>query len=103
MFMRRVVDHEPLANAFWNDKRVDMTKINIPCFITGSDFSQIHTMGAVRGWMQVNTDKKWIKWSGYQEWFELYSCPESNVELKVSACALDLHRLAIPIVLDNLC
>ncbi|KAJ9480421.1 PepX_C domain-containing protein [Pseudozyma hubeiensis] len=72
-----------LANIFWSDKRVDMSKINIPCFITGSDFSQIHTMGAIRGWMQVNTDKKWIKWSGYQEWFELYSVPESNVELKL--------------------
>ena len=78
-----------LANTFWNDKRVDMTKINIPCFITGSDFSQIHTMGAVRGYMQVNTDKKWIKWSGYQEWFELYAVPESYDELKVS------HRSAL--------
>ncbi|EPS31224.1 hypothetical protein PDE_06179 [Penicillium oxalicum 114-2] len=70
------------ANVYWDDKRVDMKKINIPCFITGSDFSQIHTMGAVRGWMEANTDKKWIKWSGYQEWFELYSEPESYHELK---------------------
>ncbi|KAJ5455850.1 uncharacterized protein N7458_004114 [Penicillium daleae] len=72
----------PQANIYWNDKRVDLKKINIPCFITGSDFSQIHTMGAIRGWMEVNTDKKWIKWSGYQEWFELYSEPESYLELK---------------------
>ncbi|KAJ5930865.1 hypothetical protein N7466_006358 [Penicillium verhagenii] len=70
------------ANIYWNDKRVDMKKINIPCFITGSDFSQIHTMGAIRGWMEVNTEKKWIKWSGYQEWFELYAVPESYLELK---------------------
>jgi hypothetical protein len=75
----------PQSNIYWNDKRVDMTKINIPCFITGSDFSQIHTMGAIRGWMEVNTDKKWIKWSGYQEWFELYAVPESYLELKVGA------------------
>ena len=40
-------------------------------------------MGAIRGWMQANTDKKWIKWSGYQEWFELYGIPESYEELKV--------------------
>ncbi|KAI0973190.1 Alpha/Beta hydrolase protein [Xylaria arbuscula] len=72
----------PLANIHWNDKRADMRKINIPCFITGSDFSQIHTMGSVRGWMQVNTDKKWIKWSPYQEWFELYGLSEMNEELK---------------------
>lgn len=82
---------QPLASVYWNDKRVDMTKINIPCFITGSDFSQIHTMGAIRGWMEVNSDKKWIKWSGYQEWYELYGCPESYDELKVSFAPLQPH------------
>jgi hypothetical protein len=63
---------------------VDMTKINIPCFIAGSDLSQMHTMGSIRGWLQTNTDKKRIKWSPYQEWFELYALEESNHELKVS-------------------
>jgi putative CocE/NonD family hydrolase len=51
------------AYAYWNDERVDMTKINIPCFIAGSDLSQMHTMGSIRGWLQTNTDKKRIKWS----------------------------------------
>ncbi|KAM5364995.1 hypothetical protein ACJZ2D_011255 [Fusarium nematophilum] len=73
----------PQANSYWDDKRVDFGKINIPCFITGSDLSQIHTMGAVRGFMEVGTDKKWIKWSGRQEWFELYAMRESYGELKV--------------------
>lgn len=81
----------PLANDHWNSKRVDMTKINIPVFITGSEFSQIHTMGAIRGFMQVNTDKKWIKWSGYQEWFELYALPESNLELKVRSSTPEMQ------------
>ncbi|KAH6693755.1 Alpha/Beta hydrolase protein [Plectosphaerella plurivora] len=73
----------PQANAYWNDKRVDMSKVKVPCFITGSDFSQIHTMGAVRGWMEAASEKKWIKWSGYQEWFELYAVQESYDELKL--------------------
>ncbi|KAM0424354.1 hypothetical protein ACHAPT_010500 [Fusarium lateritium] len=72
----------PLANAYWNDKRVDFSKIDIPVFITGSDLSQIHTMGAVRGWMELKSDKKWIKWSGHQEWFELYGQHESYTELR---------------------
>ncbi|KAF4974425.1 hypothetical protein FZEAL_8668 [Fusarium zealandicum] len=72
----------PQANAYWDDKRVDFSKIDIPCFITGSDLSQIHTMGAVRGWMEVKSEKKWIKWSGRQEWFELYGVRESYDELK---------------------
>ncbi|KAM6511469.1 PepX-C domain-containing protein [Fusarium falciforme] len=72
----------PIANAYWNDKRVDFSKIDIPVFITGSDLSQIHTMGAVRGWMELKSDKKWIKWCGHQEWFELYGERESYPELK---------------------
>lgn len=61
-----------LANAYWNDKRVDMTKIDIPAFIRGSDVSTIHTMGAIRGFLQLPHDKKWIRWGSNQEWYEFY-------------------------------
>ncbi|ORY01678.1 Alpha/Beta hydrolase protein [Clohesyomyces aquaticus] len=71
----------PTANAYWSDKRADMTKIEIPVFISGSDFSSIHTMGSVRGWLEVPHDKKWIRWSSYQEWYELYCVDSSDKEL----------------------
>ncbi|KAF2022407.1 alpha/beta-hydrolase [Aaosphaeria arxii CBS 175.79] len=71
----------PVANAYWSDKRVDMTKIDVPVFISGSDFSSIHTMGSVRGWLEVPHDKKWIRWSSYQEWYELYCVKHSDQEL----------------------
>lgn len=47
--MNEMYRRSPVSNQFWADKRPDMTKIDIPVFITGSDFSSIHTMGAVRG------------------------------------------------------
>ncbi|KAF7188984.1 Cocaine esterase [Pseudocercospora fuligena] len=71
----------PVANAYWNDKRADMTKIQCPVFISGSDFSSIHTMGAVRGYMEVPHDKKWIRWSSHQEWYELYCDDHADKEL----------------------
>lgn len=71
----------PVANVYWNDKRADMTKIEVPTFISGSDFSSIHTMGSVRGWLEVPHDKKWIRWSSYQEWYELYCVPSADEEL----------------------
>ncbi|KAF2215300.1 hypothetical protein CERZMDRAFT_110018 [Cercospora zeae-maydis SCOH1-5] len=71
----------PVANAYWNDKRPDMTKIQCPVFISGSDFSSIHTMGAVRGYMEVPHDKKWIRWSSHQEWYELYCDSHADAEL----------------------
>ncbi|KAL6355865.1 hypothetical protein LRP88_09448 [Fusarium phalaenopsidis] len=71
----------PLSNAYWKDKRVDMTKIECPAYIRGSDVSMIHTMGAIRGFWEIPHDRKWLQWGSKQEWFELYSCPKSMVEL----------------------
>ena len=61
-----------VSSLFWADKRVDMTKIECPAFIRGSDVSSIHTMGAIRGYMEIPHGKKWIQWGSYQEWYELY-------------------------------
>ncbi|GAA5931724.1 hypothetical protein JCM3775_000024 [Rhodotorula graminis] len=71
---------EPLHSPYWADKRVDMTKIKIPCYVSGSDFSSIHTMGSIRGFWEVQ-GPKWLRWSGRQEWHDLYVIPESNQEL----------------------
>ncbi|KAF7596864.1 hypothetical protein BBP40_011909 [Aspergillus hancockii] len=73
----------PVSNAYWRDKRVDMTKINCPAYIRGSDVSTIHTMGSIRGYLEIPHDKKWIHWGSKQEWYELYSEPESMRELGV--------------------
>ncbi|KAJ9610628.1 hypothetical protein H2200_005405 [Cladophialophora chaetospira] len=72
-----------VSNAFWEDKRVDMTKIQCPAFIRGSDVSSIHTMGSIRGFLEIPHSQKWIQWGSKQEWYELYSCPHSMDELTV--------------------
>ncbi|KAK7188249.1 hypothetical protein DPSP01_009049 [Paraphaeosphaeria sporulosa] len=71
----------PISNAYWEDKRADISKIQVPVFISGSDFSSIHTMGSVRGWLELPHDNKWIRWSSNQEWYELYCEPSSDREL----------------------
>lgn len=71
----------PVANAYWNDKRPDMTKIKCPVFISGSDFSSIHSMGSIRGYLEVPHEQKWIRWSSHQEWYELYEDDHADEEL----------------------
>ena len=70
-----------LMNKYWEDKRPNMKNINVPAYITGSDVSSIHTMGSLRGYMELNTPNKWLRWSAYQEWYDLWSVPETNQEL----------------------
>jgi predicted acyl esterase len=56
-------------------------KIDVSVFITGSNFSSIYTMGAIRGWLEVPHEKKWIRWNLHQEWSELYCDPHADKEL----------------------
>lgn len=38
-------------------------------------------MGSIRGWLEVDTKDKWLRWDPYQEWFDLWSVKESVDEL----------------------
>ncbi|PYI32152.1 X-Pro dipeptidyl-peptidase C-terminal non-catalytic domain-containing protein [Aspergillus indologenus CBS 114.80] len=69
------------SSPFWEDKRADLTRVQCPVYIRGSDVSSIHTMGSVRAWLELPHDQKWIRWGSKQEWYELYSCPDSLDEL----------------------
>ncbi|KAJ5777725.1 hypothetical protein N7520_000971 [Penicillium odoratum] len=78
---RKMFQQHPLANDWWNDKRPDMTKINIPTYITGTWTNTMHGMGAIRGWMDVDTPHKWLRWHPYQEWYDIYANQEGQEEL----------------------
>ncbi|TIA08481.1 alpha/beta-hydrolase [Aureobasidium pullulans] len=68
-------------NPYWEDKRAEIEKIKIPTYVVASYSSFVHTMGSIRGWMEVNTENKWLRWDPYQEWFDLWSVRESIDEL----------------------
>ncbi|KAJ6007922.1 hypothetical protein N7540_011898 [Penicillium herquei] len=73
----------PISSPFWEDKRADISRVKCPVFIRGSDVSSIHTMGSIRGYLEVPHADKWIQWGSKQEWYELYSVPESTEELSL--------------------
>ncbi|CAG8233832.1 unnamed protein product [Penicillium salamii] len=70
-----------VANDYWEDKRPDISKINIPTYITASFSSALHTMGSIRGFMDVDTPRKWIRFSPYQEWHDIWAVPKYTQEL----------------------
>ncbi|KAJ1336181.1 hypothetical protein MN608_02929 [Microdochium nivale] len=71
----------PLANKWWNDKRPDMKKINIPTYITGTWTNTMHGMGAIRGWLEVDTPDKWLRWHPWQEWYDIWGNKQAREEL----------------------
>ncbi|KAK8109727.1 hypothetical protein PG999_007864 [Apiospora kogelbergensis] len=71
----------PLSNDWWEDKRPDMKKINIPTYITGTWTNTMHGMGAIRGWLEVDSPDKWLRWHPWQEWYDLWGNPQAKDEL----------------------
>ncbi|KAF7554896.1 hypothetical protein G7Z17_g2577 [Cylindrodendrum hubeiense] len=78
---REMFTQHPLANTWWNDKRPDMKQIDIPTYITGTWTNSMHGMGAIRGYLEVDTPHKWLRWHPWQEWYDLWGNQEANTEL----------------------
>lgn len=72
---------QPLADAWWNDKRPDMTKIDVPAYITGTWTNTMHGMGVIRAWLELKTKQKWLRWHGTQEWYDMYGNQDGKDEL----------------------
>lgn len=66
---------------YWKDKRADIENINLPTFISASYTSFVHTMGSIRGWMDVKTSHKWLRICPWQEWYDIWNCKDSVHEL----------------------
>jgi uncharacterized protein len=71
----------PVEDDYWNSKRPDMTKIQVPAYITASFNSFLHTMGSIRGYMQIQHARKWIRFSPYQEWHDQWAVEDTTQEL----------------------
>ncbi|KAH7333424.1 Alpha/Beta hydrolase protein [Rhexocercosporidium sp. MPI-PUGE-AT-0058] len=78
---RLMFEEHPLANSWWNDKRPDMKRIDIPTYITGTWTNTMHGMGAIRGWLEVASTKKWLRWHPYQEWYDIWGVEQAKTEL----------------------
>jgi predicted acyl esterase len=68
-------------SVYWKDKRADIEKITIPTYITASYTNFVHTMGSIRGYLQVKTSNKWLRICPWQEWYDMWNCPSSANEL----------------------
>ncbi|KAB8217195.1 Alpha/Beta hydrolase protein [Aspergillus novoparasiticus] len=66
---------------YWKDKRPDIHKIKIPTYITASYTSFVHTMGSLRGWLQVQSPHKWLRLCPWQEWYDIWNCKDSADDL----------------------
>ena len=70
--LAKALDQWPLMNAYWEDKALDTSVIDIPIYVLASYCSGIHVPGSIRGFNSAKTKDKWLRIHLVQEWFDLY-------------------------------
>lgn len=78
---RLLFEKHPLCVPLWEEKRPNMKNIKIPTYITGTWTNTMHGMGSVRGWLEVDTPDKWLRWHPWQEWYGIWGDDNSRDEL----------------------
>lgn len=79
--MPSMAEKYPLMNEYWEDKRAELEKIEIPAYITASYTNPIHTHGTLRGYREISSKKKWLRIHNSTEWVDFYT-PENQKDLK---------------------
>ncbi len=71
----------PLRNDWWNSKVPIFENIEIPCYATAC-WNHFHLRGAMRGYREIKSRKKWMRIHREFEWPDLYT-PENIQDLKM--------------------
>ena len=70
----------PLMNGYWEDKRPDFSKVDIPVYQTAG-FSHFHLRGSFQAFRKAKSKRKWLRAHRDFEWPDTYT-PENLEDLK---------------------
>ena len=70
----------PLMNGYWEDKRPDFSKVDIPVYQTAG-FSHFHLRGSFQAFRKCKSKRKWLRAHRDFEWPDTYT-PENLEDLK---------------------
>lgn len=95
-----MLDKYPHINEYWEDKRADISRINVPAYVLASYSTFLYTMGSFQGYEELEHDQKWWDYTNSsfldnvsdeisrlrvhptQEWHDLYQS-STNDELQL--------------------
>lgn len=79
---RAEMDEHPFFDAFWDSKKSDYAKIEVPAFVVASWSDQgLHTRGTLEGFRHISSSQKWMDVHGRKKWAYYYE-PESVARLE---------------------
>jgi uncharacterized protein len=82
--IRKALESIPLWNDYWEDKKADISRINVPVYAVASWTNPLHTPGTLNVWSMIpNGVPKWLRVHNTQEWSDYYT-DSSRQDLKRS-------------------
>ena len=66
-----MLEEYPLMNAYWESKIPDFEKVTVPAYITAG-WNHIHLRGAMNAYMNISSQKKWLRAHREFEWPDGY-------------------------------
>lgn len=68
----RMLLENPLMNAFWQDRRARVERIEVPAYVVASYTNMAHTVGTFDAWRHLGSKEKWLRIHNTQEWQDYY-------------------------------
>ncbi|KAL3439741.1 hypothetical protein BJX65DRAFT_315458 [Aspergillus insuetus] len=66
------------TNDYIEDKRADFLKLKVSAYIGASYSSDLHAVGSLRAFEEIQHDNKWLVLHLTQEWYDLYTAERTN-------------------------
>ncbi|XVQ06888.1 CocE/NonD family hydrolase [Spirillospora sp. CA-255316] len=71
----------PTDNAYWADKRADLSNIEIPAYVVSSWSNPIHTRSTQAAFQELASERKWLRIHNTMEWVDI-ATPENVDDLR---------------------
>jgi predicted acyl esterase len=71
--LQTMCERYPLWNAYWEDRKAKVERIEVPMYVTASWTNFLHTRGTFRGWLEGGSQEKWLRVHNSHEWPGTYT------------------------------
>jgi predicted acyl esterase len=69
---RMIVEHQ-LMDAYWEDKKARLERVNVPAYVVASFTNPVHTHGTFTGFREIASKEKWLRVNNTNEWLDFYT------------------------------
>ena len=71
--MGAMAEEYPYYNAYWADKKADLSRVKVPAYVVSSYTNKVHSRGTLPSFLAAASEEKWLRIHNTHEWFDFYT------------------------------